>query len=96
MNPPANAPFVSPQVVTALIRALYGAILSGALTALTTYSTTPPDMKVEVSVIAFATTFLSYMIARGVGEGWIDSNRAANVRDGLAQPLESDIVTPAR
>ena len=78
------------QFKAATIRALYGAILTAALTLLTTYqSGDPADAdRWEKALIAAGTALLSYLLARGMAEGLIDSNRGPTSAD-VGQPLRS-------
>ena len=81
------------QFKAATIRALYGAVLTAALTLLTTYQSglATGDHRWEAPLIAAATAFLSYLLARGMAEGIIDSSRAANGR-----VLPADVGQPQR
>ena len=71
------------QFKAAAIRALYGALLTAALTLLTTYQSGDrlDTDRWEKALIAAGTAFLSSMIARGMAEGLIDSNRGPTVAD---------------
>lgn len=75
------------QFKAATIRALYGAIIGAALTFITTLQIqdfTDPR-RYEVAGLAAAAAFFAYMMARGVTEGLIDSNR---------QPTSADVGQP--
>lgn len=70
---------MSSQLVAATIRALYGGILTAALTFLTTYQLGRGSAyQLEDAALAGGITLLGYMIARGIAEGLIDTNRQAN------------------
>jgi len=87
---------ISEQLKTATVRSIYGGALLGAASALTTWQTNRGDMyQGEDTILAFAVTFIGYMIFRGAAEGIIDQTRASEVRAGVGRPLKSDIVTPA-
>ena len=74
------------QFKAATIRALYGAILTAALTLLTTYqSGDDASDRWEQALIAAGTAFLGYLLARGMAEGLIDSNRGPTSAD-VGQP----------
>ena len=81
------------QFKAATIRALYGAILTAALTLLTTYQSGDPldADRWEKALVAAATAFLSYMIARGMAEGLIDSNRGPTSADVGQLPRSSGV-----
>ena len=74
------------QLKAATIRALYGAVLTAALTLLTTYQSgaSAPD-RWEQALIAAGTAFVSYLLARGMAEGLIDSHRGPTRAD-VGQP----------
>ena len=76
------------QFKAATIRALYGAILTAAVTLLTTYQAGSGADRWEQALIAAATAFLSYLLARGMAEGFIDSNRGPTSAD-VGQPPRS-------
>lgn len=63
------------QFKAATIRALYGAILTCALAFITAMQTLSGSDRVEDAALIAASSFLGYMITRGVAEGMIDSNR---------------------
>ncbi len=69
------------QFKAATIRALYGAILTAAVTLLTTYQAGSGAERWEQALIAAATAFVSYLLARGMAEGFIDSNRGPTSAD---------------
>jgi hypothetical protein len=71
---------MTPQLQAATIRALYGAVISAALTFLTTFQMTAFDepRRLEISAVAAGVAFFTYMMARGVAEGLIDSGRQAS------------------
>jgi len=76
----------------ATIRAVYGALLTAALTFLVTYQTgRGVPTRLEDALLAFGTTFIGYMIARGMAEGLIDSYRQAN-----GQVSAADVGQPPR
>lgn len=68
---------MTPQFQTALIRASIGGVISGGLTLLTTVQQTH---NWETSGIAGGVALLTYLAARGVAEGWMDSAKAAAAR----------------
>lgn len=76
------------QFKAATIRALYGGLLSGAMVFLIGLQVDIRSIDtVQDSGIAAGVAFLSYMIARGIAEGIIDSNRKPTPADvGQPQP----------
>ncbi len=76
---------MTPQFGAAFVRAFYGAALTAALTFLTTYQTTGDATGAG---IAAGVAGLTYLSARGVAEGLIDSNRGPTPADvGYGQPI---------
>jgi hypothetical protein len=70
------------QFKAATLRALYGAILTAAATGVAALQQNVDD---RGAVLITASTFLTYMIARGAAEGLIDSNRKPTSAD-VGQP----------
>lgn len=75
------------QFKAATIRALYGAILLAAATFLAALQVAEfrTSETIADAGIAAGVTFIGYMIARGMAEGLIDSNRAPTSAD-VGQP----------
>lgn len=70
------------QFKAATIRAFYGAILTTGSVFFVTLQTAPNAAnRVEDAGIAAAAAFFAYMLARGVTEGIIDSNRGPTKAD---------------
>lgn len=70
------------QFKAATLRALYGAILTAAAAGVAALQ---QNVDNRAAILITASTFLTYMIARGAGEGLIDSNRAPTAAD-VGQP----------
>jgi hypothetical protein len=69
---------MSEQMKAATIRALYGALFVAALDFFLGLQIAPVlnSDTIARAGLGFAVSFLAYMVARGVAEGFIDSNRA--------------------
>jgi hypothetical protein len=77
---------VTEQFKAATIRALYGALLTTGSVFFVSLQTLPAGaQRIQDSAIAAAAGFFSYMLARGVTEGLIDSNRGPTPAD-VGQP----------
>lgn len=68
------------QMKAATIRAFYGGLFVAALVFLTKLQTTPVlnAETIARAGIEFGVALVGYMVARGIAEGLIDSNRAAS------------------